>query len=579
MSAARSFAVFVLAAIATGSVVAQTSATRPFRPVTDAMLRNPDPGDWLMWRRTWNGWGFSPLDQVNKSNVAKLKQVWSHPTAKGTQESTPLVHDGVLYVPNSGDFIQAFDAKTGDLEWEYRRQYPEGVNGGTNRNMAIWGTTLIDAGADNQMYAVDARTGKLVWETKVLEPRLPARATAGPIVVNGRIITGRQCQPAATSDSCIITAHDAKTGKELWRTRTIPRKGEPGDETWGDVPMEQRWHVGTWMVPSYDPELDRIYIGTSVTIPAPKFILGGADKQHLYHNSTLALDPATGKIVWYYQHLIDNWDLDHPFERLLVDTVVAPDRSQVTWINPRLKPGERRKVITGIPGKTGIVYTLDRQTGEFLWARPTVFQNVVKSIDGATGKPENDPERVPTRKEQTIMVCPGTNGGKNWPAGAYSPRTNSMYMPMQNMCMNATVQTGERDPSLVYGFRSEYIPAPGADKIGVVWAISAEKGTTLWKNEQRVGVMSLVATGGGLVFGGDVAGNFKAYDDTTGEVLWETNIGSPVSGYPISFAVDGKQYVAVTTGPSLVAMASRRMTPELPADNAATGQVVVFALP
>jgi alcohol dehydrogenase (cytochrome c) len=579
MSLARNLFVFVLAAAATGSAVAQTSTARPFRPVTDAMLRNPDAGDWLMWRRTWNSWGYSPLDQVNKRNVAKLTQVWAHPTAKGTQESTPLVHDGVLYVPNSGDFIQAFNAKTGDLKWEYHRQYPEGVNGGTNRNMAIWGTTLIDAGADNQMYAVDARTGKLVWETKVLEPKLPARATAGPIVVNGKVITGRQCQPAATSDSCIITAHDAKTGKELWRTRTIPRKGEPGDETWGDVPMEQRWHVGTWMVPSYDPELDRIYIGTSVTIPAPKFILGGSDKQHLYHNSTLALDPATGKIVWYYQHLIDNWDLDHPFERLLVDTAVAPDRNEVTWINPRLRQGERRKVITGIPGKTGIVYTLDRETGEFLWARPTVFQNVVKNIDGATGKPENDPERVPTRKEQTIMVCPGTNGGKNWPAGAYSPRTNSMYMPMQNMCMNATVQTGERDPSLVYGFRSEYIPAPGADKIGVVWAISAEKGTTLWKHEQRVGVMSLVATGGGLVFGGDVAGNFTAYDDTTGEVLWETNVGSPVSGYPISFAVDGKQYVAVTTGPSLVAMASRRMTPELPADTAATGQVVVFALP
>jgi PQQ-dependent dehydrogenase (methanol/ethanol family) len=578
MSFVRNLGLAVLVVAATGGVNAQTSSSRPYRPVTDAMLRNPDAGDWLMWRRTWNSWGYSPLDQVNKRNVAKLTQVWSHATGKGTQESTPLVHDGVMYVPNSGDYIQAFDGKTGELLWEYHRHYPEGVNGGTNRNMAIWGTTLIDAGADNQMYAVDARTGELKWETKVLDAKLPARATAGPIVANGKIITGRQCQPAATHESCVITAHDAATGKELWRTRTIPRKGEPGDETWGDVPMEQRWHVGTWMVPSYDPELDRIYIGTSVTIPAPKFILGGVDKQHLYHNSTLALDPATGKIVWYYQHLIDHWDLDHPFERLLVDTAVAPDRSQVTWINPRIRPGERRKVITGIPGKTGIVYTLDRETGEFLWARPTVFQNVVKDIDGATGKVTDDPERVFTRKEQTIMVCPGTNGGKNWPAGAYSPRTNSMYMPMQNMCMNATVQTGERDPSLVYGFKSEYIPTPGAKDIGVVWAISAEKGTTLWKHEQHVGVMSLVATGGGLVFGGDVAGNFKAYDDKTGEVLWETNIGSPVSGYPITFAVDGKQYVAVTTGPSLVAMAARRMTPELPSDSG-SGQVVVFALP
>jgi len=376
----------------------------------------------------------------------------------------------------------------------------------------------------------------------------------------------------------VITAHDAATGKELWRTRTIPRVGEPGDESWGNVPMEQRWHVGTWMVPSYDPELDRIYIGTSVTIPAPKFILGGADKQHLYHNSTLALDPANGKVVWYYQHLNDNWDLDHPFERLLVDTAVAPDPSEVAWINPRVRPGERRRVMTGIPGKTGIVYTLDRATGEFLWARPTVMQNVVKSIDGATGKVENDPERVPTHASQAVMVCPGTNGGKNWPAGAYSPRTNAMYMPMQNMCMNATVGAAERDPSKVYGFDSEYIAAPGAANVGVVWAISAEKGTTVFKHEQRVGVMSLATTGGGLVFGGDVAGTFRALDDTTGEVLWETNLGAPVSGYPVSFEVDGKQYVAVTTGGSLVANAARRVTPEL-TGSSEPSQVFVFALP
>jgi alcohol dehydrogenase (cytochrome c) len=396
--------------------------------------------------------------------------------------------------------------------------------------------------------------------------------------VNGKVITGRQCQPAATSDSCIITAHDAKTGKELWRTRTIPRKGEPGDETWGDVPMEQRWHVGTWMVPSYDPELDKIYIGTSVTIPAAKFILGGVDKQHLYHDSTLALDPATGKIVWYYQHLIDHWDLDHPFERLLVDTAVAPDPSEVAWINPRVKPGETRKVITGIPGKTGIVYTLDRATGEFLWARPTVYQNVVKTIDGATGKVTDNPDVVPTHKDQTILVCPGTNGGKNFPAGAYSPRTNAMYMPLQNLCMNETTQTDQRDPKLVYGFKADQVLAPGAKDVGVVWAISADKGKTVWKHEQHTGVMSLVATGGGLVFGGDVEGKFKAYDDTTGKVLWEADLGSPVSGYPITYTAGGKQYVAVTTGPSLVAATSRRITPELAADSGGA-RVVVFALP
>ncbi|HEU4617354.1 MAG TPA: PQQ-binding-like beta-propeller repeat protein [Gammaproteobacteria bacterium] len=551
----------------------------PFAPVTDAMLQHPDAGDWLMWRRTLDSWGYSPLDQIDKRNVTTLRQVWSHDLGPGIQESTPLAYAGRLFVPNNGDYIQAFDAKTGALLWEYKRKLPEGARGATNRSIAIWGTTLIDSGTDNTLYAVDARTGELVWDTKILDPELRAHTTAGPIVANGKVITGRQCQPDAGYESCIVTAHDAATGKELWRTRTIPKPGEPGDETWGGVPLEQRWHVGTWMVPSYDPVLDRIYVGTSVTIPAPKFILGGNDKQHLYHNSTLALDPATGKIVWYYQHLIDNWDLDHPFERLLVDTAVAPDPSEVPWINPRLKPGERRKVVTGVPGKTGIVYTLDRETGEFLWARPTVFQNVVAGIDGATGKVTDDPDRLFSRKGQTIMVCPGTNGGKNWPAGAYSPRTNAMYVPEQNMCMNATTKTDQRDPKLVYGFDAEPIMAPGTDQVGVVYAVSAETGKTLWKHEQRAGVMSLVATGGGLVFGGDAAGKLKAYDETTGEVLWETDLGSPVSGYPVTFAVDGKQYVAVTTGQSLVASTSRRMTPELKADAAGAGKVFVFALP
>jgi alcohol dehydrogenase (cytochrome c) len=557
-------------------VRAQTGES--FVPVSDAMLQSPDAADWLMWRRTLDGWGYSPLDEVNRDNVAELELVWKQPMGTGIQEATPLVYKGAMYVPNNGDYIQAFDAASGASLWEYKRVYPEGVNGGTNRNLAIWGTTLIDGSADNQIFALDAQTGELVWETPVVAPTLRARASSGPIIADGKVITGRQCQPDATHESCIITAHDAKTGRELWRTRTIPRPGEPGDETWGDVPLEQRWHVGTWMVPSYDAELKRIYIGTSVTIPAPKFTLGGNDKEHLYHNSTLALDPDTGEIVWYYQHVVDHWDLDHPFERLLVDTAVAPDPDAVPWINPRLRSGEERKVITGIPGKTGLVYTLDRVTGEFLWARPTVVQNVIAGIDGATGKVNVDPEMLFTHKDQKLTVCPGTNGGKNWPAGAYSPQTNAMYMPMQNMCMEATVQTGERDPSLVYGFRSEYIIAPGTDKVGTIWAVSAETGATLWHHEQRAGVMSLVATGGGLVFGGDVAGSFKAYDASTGAVLWETDLEAPVSGYPISYAVDGRQYVAVSTGQSLVAGAARRVTPELPAADGGAN-VFVFALP
>mgnify|MGYP003575225932 CR=1 FL=1 len=555
----------------------QQHQTRRCVPVTDAMLQKPDPADWLMWRRTLDGWGYSPLNQVTRANVDKLKLVWSRTMAVGgSNESTPLVHDGVMYLPNTGDLIQALDAQTGELIWESQR--PLLRNRGTNRNIAIYGTTIIDTSMDNAVYALDAQTGKLAWQTQILDPTKPANASSGPIIANGKVISGRQCQPGATNEGCIITAHDAKTGKELWRTSTIPKPGEPGDETWGDVPIEQRWHVGTWMVPSYDPELNLIYVGTSVTIPAPKFILGGNNNKHLYHNCTLAINADTGKIVWYYQHVVDHWDLDHPFERILVDTAVAPNPRDVSWINPKIKAGEQRKVITGIPGKTGVVYTLDRKTGEFLWARPTVSQNVIRAIDGNTGAVTVNEETLFTRINQSVITCPGSSGGKNWPAGAYSPLTNTMYFPLQNMCQTATTTTDQRDPSKVYGLTMAQQLPLGVDKLGTVFAISVENGQTTWKYEQRAGTLSVVATGGGLVFGGDSAGRFRALDDRTGKVLWETDLGSPVSGFPVTFAVGGKQYIAVAAGSSLVANTAARLTPELRPTGNAPG-IFVFALP
>jgi PQQ-dependent dehydrogenase (methanol/ethanol family) len=577
--AMKRVALWLLVAVVLGGVAA-AQQVRPFVPVTDEMLWKPNPADWLMWRRTLDSSGYSPLTQIDKKNVAQLKMTWTRGMGPGNvQEATPLVYNGVMYLPNPSDYVQALDAKSGELLWEYRRKLPEDLGKfmpvfAINRNMAIYGDTVIDTSADDFVFALDAKTGAVRWETKILEYQKGAQQTSGPIIANGKVISGRGCEPEGGADACVITAHDARTGKELWRTRTIPRPGEPGADSWGTVPEDKRIHVGTWMVPSYDPQLNLIYIGTSVSSPAPKYLLAGNDKKYLYHNSTLALNADTGKIEWYYQHLVDHWDLDHPFERLLIDTAVAPNAKEVLWINPRIKPGEKRQVMTGIPGKTGIVYTLDRKTGEFLWARPTVHQNVVARIDGATGAVTENTDTMFTAEGQTRQVCPGMNGGKNWPAGAYSPLTGLMYFPLQNLCMEAkSLPAG----TSLYDISARGMLAPGVTDAGTVHAISVETGATAWKYSQRAGALSLLATGGGLVFGGDTAGRFRAFDDRSGKVLWEVNLGSPVSGYPVTFAVSGKQYVAVSTGPSLVAGGVNFATPEI--KPSATNQMYVFALP
>jgi alcohol dehydrogenase (cytochrome c) len=555
------------------------------RPVTDAELENPSPDDWLMWRRTLDSWGYSPLDQVNRENVSTLQMIWSRALQPGRQQGTPLVRDGVMFMPNPRDIIQALDAETGDLIWEHRRDRPDDLgdymmSGGlneTNRNIAIHGELIINTSMDDHIFALHAETGEVVWDTEILDYRVnPANQTSGPIVAGGKVFSGRSCDPRGGPNGCVITAHDAVTGEELWRRRLIPAPGEPGDETWGDVPFEERAHVGSWMVPSYDPALNLVYVGTSVTSPAPKFMLGGTDKTHLYHNSTLALNGDTGEIVWYYQHLNDSWDLDHPFERLLVDTAVRPDPATVSWINPRLNPGEQRRVVTGIPGKTGIVYTLDRETGEFLWATPTIVQNVISGIDGATGAVSENSELVFTAAGQTVLACPHASGGKDWEAGAYSPRTNTMYMPLRNVCarMRAMSEPDEQDEARrLYALAWRPEIAPGTDQVGSVQAISAETGQVTWNYQQRAATMALAATGGGLVFGGDVNGRFRAFDDRTGEILWEINLGSPVSGFPITYAVDGRQYVAVSTGFGRFL----ELTPEL--RPSANNNLFIFALP
>jgi PQQ-dependent dehydrogenase (methanol/ethanol family) len=553
-----------------------------FEPVTDEMLENPDPDDWLMWRRTLDGWGFSPLDQIDRDNVGGLQLAWSQPLNDGTvQEGTPLVYDGIMYMPHPGDMVQALDAATGAVVWEYRRERPEDLLdylafSDTNRALAIYGENIVFTTNDDYIVGLDVHTGAVNWETQIFDFHThPVQQSSGPIMIKGKAVSGRTCQPPAGPDACVITAHDPATGEELWRLNTIERP-EDGD-SWGDLPWEARWHVGAWMMPSYDPELDLIYMGTSVTAPAPKYLLAGNDKTYLYHNSTLAIDPDDGRIVWYYQHLVDHWDLDHPFERLLVDTKVAPDAEQVAWINPAIDPAREYKVLTGIPGKTGVVYTLDRETGEFLWARPTVRQTVVGDIDGATGKVTVNPDMLYQQSGQTHEVCPSPQGGKNWQAGAYSPITNMMYYSLQNTCADITAILDEPDPETSYGIIGREKIAPDADSLGSVHAISAETGRTAWTFNMPGTALSLLTTGGGLVIGGDIEGNVRAFDQESGAVLWEVNLGSSVTGYPVTYAVDGRQYLAVSTGPSVTTNNQRRILPDLQVNN--DSRLYVFALP
>jgi len=561
-------------------ITAASAQTVPdFAPVTDEEIQNPDPADWLSWRRTLDSWGYSPLDQIDTSNVQNLRLVWAMPLNPGHQEGTPLVHDGIMYFPGPADTIHAIDARSGQLIWRYARDLPDDIGSilpvyDTTRNVALYGNLIIGNGADDYLYALDARTGELVWETQIMDYRSGAKQSSGPIIANGLAITGRSCQPEGGPQACVITAHNAETGEEVWRTSPIAQGDDPNDATWGDVPLEDRQQVGAWMIPSFDPELGLVYMGTSVSAPTPKIRLAGNDETYLYHNSTLALDVETGEIVWHYQHLIDQWDMDHTFPRMLIDQQVAPDPEDVEWMAPDIEPGRTYRTLSGVPGKTGVIYTLDRETGKFLWARPTLRQNLVGSIDGATGRVTVNPETIPFEYGKSIEICPAPTGGANYYAPAYSPLTQSMYFPLTNTCAEMiALDPGEGDTG-VYGIATRAYADPEAGgMIGAIHAVNAVTGASEWTYQQRAGTQSLLTTGGGLLFAGDAEGFFLAMDQRSGEVLWSMNIGSSVTGYPATFAVDGQQYVAVSTGFWL----SDNFTPEILHGRQNT--LFVFALP
>lgn len=333
------------------------------------------------------------------------------------------------------------------------------------------------------------------------------------------------------------------------------------------------------MAPSYDEDLGLIYVGVGVPIPWGSVQRGSRNGDVLYTNSTLALDAETGEIQWYFQHLPgDEWDLDHPFERILVETEVAPDANAVDWVNPAIRAGERRKVVTGIPGKPGIVWTLDAMTGEFLWARQTNFQNVIVGVDIENRKGIVNAHVKPPAVDLPVLACPHLTGGKNWQAVAYSPQTNAIYAPSNNTCMQYTLNEVEPTFGAYHGSATtERVHVPNSDEqVGLLTAVDVATGATRWQLRQRAGIGgSVLTTGGGLVFVSDDARRFRAFDADTGEVLWEQLLNSSAGGFPVSYSVDGVQYIAIAAGGGVN---YRNLTPEI-VQRSEGNTLFVFRLP
>ena len=559
----------------------QPQASDPIKnltPVTDAMLRNPPAADWLMWRRAYNGWGYSPLDQINKDNVKNLPPAWTWSLSSGATETTPIVHDGVLFIFNAADKIQALNAATGDLIWEYKRDLPAKLltdipNVLAKRNMAIYDDKLITATSDAHVVALDAKTGKVVWDHATADWTKGWRYTGGPFIVNGKVIQGMTGCGNAEPGGCFITGHDIKTGEELWRVNTIAHPGDPNFDTWNGLPMESRFGASAWISGSYDPDQNLVFYGTGQPYPWIAEMRGtlpakpGAKHSALYSDSTLAINPDTGQLKWHHQHLEDDtWDLDYVYERLLVDLPVN---------------GETRKaVITA--GKLGIVEALDRTNGQWLWHKETVPQNVVASIDPKTGEKTINPAAIPHIGSTTVN-CPADPGGRTWAATAYSPKTGMLYMPLNEYCSNTTPTPLDPGQAYTGGGRAVYarVAVPNSDgNVGRVDAIKLADRSTAWSYRQRAPeTTAVLPTGGGLVFSGSWDRWFRAFDDATGKVLWQTRLNNVISAFPISYSVNGKQYVAVAVGGgSTMSKALATLTPEI--QNPDGGSVLwVFALP
>ena len=482
-------------------------------PVTDAMLQNPPPGEWLTWRRGFDDQGSSPLKQITKSNVNNLRVAWTWTLSPGANEATPLVHDGVMFLHSPGDKLQALDATTGDLLWQYARILPPGVNAGNKRHIAIYGKQVYMGTSDLHVVALDVKTGRVVCRMNRWPRSGASRSVAAPWCSQGQGDDWNSSAVASPAKNYIV-ALDAETGKLAWRFNTIAQPGEPGGDTWNDHKAEERNGGSVWIAGSYDSALNLAFFGVAQTYDTAllvKPVRPGVNTDGLYTDCTLAINPDTGKLVWFYQHLPnDQWDLDWVFERQVVRMPV----------NGVVRP------VVMTSGKQATYDILDAETGKYIFSKDLGLQNIVTSIDPSTGKKTINPQTLPG-DGQAHMVCPHVDGAKSWLPGSYNPDTKILYVPLVEACMDLTpVTDGGRPGLLSAGGRPTVRPRPDSDgKYGRVEAINMLTREVVWTTRNRAPVSSgALDTAGGVIFNGSIDRYFRAYDDQTGNLLWETRL-------------------------------------------------------